>query len=198
MKNFMLFAGFLLLLSCHRGKEAQLPPVHLIRDMDSQPKYKVQSFSRFFEDGATMQTPVPGTVQQNKIILDERYTLGIEEDGNPIKRSPIGITMPGLQQGRESFNIFCSPCHSQCGDGQGIIVKRGFIPAPSFHEDRLRNVQDGYIFKIISNGLRNMPSYQHQIPVNRRWLIINYFRSLQRSQNARLADIPNEIHRSLK
>jgi hypothetical protein len=198
MKTLTIFFSFLLFLSCYRGKPSELPPVHLIRDMDSQPKYKAQSSSRFFADGATMQTPIPGTIQQNKVRMDDRYSRGIEKDGTLIKQSVVPVTMPGLQEGRELFNIYCSPCHSQSGDGQGIIVKRGYIPPPSFHEDRLRVTHDGYIFQVISEGLRNMPSYKHQISVNNRWLIVNYFHSLQRSQNAKLTDIPEEIRPSLK
>lgn len=98
-----------------------------------------------------------------------------------------------LQRGQERFNIYCSPCHGKTGDGKGIIVQRGMLPPPSFHEARLLQAPDGHFFDVISNGIRNMPTYRHQIPVSDRWAIVAYLRALQRSQNATINDIPVDL-----
>ena len=67
------------------------------------------------------------------------------------------------------------------------------MPPPTFHQDRLRDVEDGFLYDVIKNGIRNMPSYAHQIPVDDRWAITAYVRALQRSQNASVDDVPQEL-----
>ena len=76
--------------------------------------------------------------------------------------------------------------------GKSIIVKKGFLPPPSFHEAKVRAFDDGYIYEVISNGVRNMPDYKKQIPTNDRWAIVAYVRALQRTQNASVNDVPED------
>jgi hypothetical protein len=77
------------------------------------------------------------------------------------------------------------------------MIKRGFMPPPNFHQDKYREYPDGQIFDIISNGFRNMPSYKHQVPVEDRWAIVGFVRALQRSQNARINDVPQDMRNKL-
>jgi mono/diheme cytochrome c family protein len=95
-----------------------------------------------------------------------------------------------LARGQERFNIYCTPCHSMLGDGNGMIVQRGFKRPPSFHVQRLRNAPLGYFYDIISNGFGGMPDYAAQIKPADRWAIAAYIRALQYSQNATPADVP--------
>ena len=185
-------------LGCERGRPKQKPPIHLVPDMDSQKKYKAQSESRYFKDGLAMRSPVPGTVAQGMLKEDVQFYFGKDDSGQFVANSPVAVTLPNLQRGRERFNIYCAPCHSQTGDGQGILIKKGYLPPPNFHDDRIRQFEDGYIFNVITNGVRNMPSHKHQINVNDRWAIVNYVRALQRSQNAAIDDIPQELLDSVK
>jgi len=182
---------------CYRGRQSEKPPVHLIPDMDSQPKYDAQEASSYFEDGSTMRLPVEGTVAVGHLNEDNVYYKGKNDDGSFVKHNPVAVTLPVLKRGRERFNIYCAPCHGQIGDGNGIVVKRGFLPPPTFHGDHLRNVEDGHIFNVISNGIRNMPSYAHQVPVSDRWAIVAYVRALQRSQNASIKDVPVELREKI-
>ena len=93
-----------------------------------------------------------------------------------------------LERGRDRYDIFCAPCHSYSGDGKGMVSRRAAqlgapgMVAPTFHDDRLRHVPDGQIFATITNGVRNMPSYAHNLPVDDRWAIVQYVRALQLSQ----------------
>jgi mono/diheme cytochrome c family protein len=103
---------------------------------------------------------------------------------------PLPVTSELVARGQDRFNIFCSPCHSQLGDGQGMIVKRGFRAPPSFHLDRLRQAPVGHFFDVITNGFGAMPDYAAQITPQDRWAIIAYIRALQLSQNATVADVP--------
>ncbi len=189
---FSLSAG-----GCFRNAPSEKPPLHVNPNMDDQPKYNAQAKSRFFADGATMRVPPAGTVARGFLRDDDIYFTG-KMDTTPVAKSPVPTTMQLLQRGQERFTIFCSPCHGRLGDGKGIMMQRGYVPPPSFHEDRIRNFADGQIFDVVTNGIRNMPSYRFQIPVEDRWAIIAYLRALQRSQNARLDDIPQEFRGTLK
>ena len=192
----ILFLSFF--ANCYRGSSSEKPPVHIVPDMDNQPKYKAQSESKFFDDQSTMRLPVPGTVAQNAFPVDIVYSTGRNDDSSYITIIPEKLTASVLKRGKERFYIFCSPCHSQTGDGQGVVVNRGYIPPPSFHTDYLINIPDGYIFNVITNGIRNMPSYAHQIPVKDRWAIVGYVRALQISQGAKINDFPAELLSEIK
>ncbi len=187
------------LQGCGRGRPAEKPAIHMVPDMDAQPKYLPQAYSTFFEDHAAMRQPIAGTVPRGWLRQEVAFNLGIDSTtGAPVRQSPVPITLGGLQRGQERFNIYCSPCHSRAGDGQGIMVQRGYVPPPSFHSDLLRGYPDGHIFAVITGGIRNMPGYGQLIPVADRWLIINYLRALQRSQQASMADVPEEIRQQIK
>lgn len=187
----MLF--MLLIIGCYRGSPSEDPPIHLNPNMDNQPKYKAQAESYFFKDGAAMRMPVPGTVARGDLRADPVYYQGKNADGSLVLSSPEEITLELLKRGQERYNIYCAPCHDRTGAGQGIVIKKGFLPPPSLHLDRLREAPDGHLFDVIGNGIRNMPGYDHQIQVADRWAIVAYIRALQRSQNARRSDVPEEL-----
>src|SRR5262245_16888180 len=109
---------------------------------------------------------------------------------NDIDYFPLAVTAEIVSRGQDRFNIFCAPCHSRLGDGQGMIVKRGFRAPPSFHIDRLRTAPVGHFFDVITNGFGAMPDYAQQVSPRDRWAISAYVRALQLSQNATIADVP--------
>jgi mono/diheme cytochrome c family protein len=102
-----------------------------------------------------------------------------------------------LERGQERFQIFCVHCHGQAGYGDGMIVHRGFTQPPSYHLDRLRDVPDGHLFDVITNGLGSMPSFDDRIAVQDRWAIVAYVRALQLSQHATLNDLSEAERRQL-
>ncbi|MBC8401315.1 MAG: cytochrome c [Candidatus Marinimicrobia bacterium] len=186
------------LIGCSRGRTSEKPPVHLNPNMDTQQKYKPFRQSKFFVDGSAMRQPVTGTVARGDLRDNEVYYTGKTGLEIYATANPRPLTKELLLRGQERFNIYCAPCHSQVGDGQGIIMQYKYpIPPTSLHDDRIRLAEDGYLFHVISNGVRNMPSYNHQIPVADRWAIVAYVRALQRSQNDRPEDIPTEIRSAL-
>jgi len=95
---------------------------------------------------------------------------------------PIAVTKETVQRGKERYEIFCTACHGLTGNGDGMIVRRGFRRAASFNDDRLRQAPVGHFFDAISNGWGAMPSYAPQIPPQDRWAIVAYIRALQLSQ----------------
>ena len=117
----------------------------------------------------------------------------------------FGSKQAMLARGQGRYNIYCAPCHSMTGDGKGMVSRRATalgatgLVAPSFHDDRLRHIPDGQLYATIRNGLRNMPSYAHNIPVDDRWAIVGYVRALQLSQlveKTELSQVQQETEQS--
>jgi mono/diheme cytochrome c family protein len=110
--------------------------------------------------------------------------------GNPGDYMPpeVPVNEETLARGQERFNIYCAPCHSRTGDGDGMIPRRGFQHPPSYHTDRLRKAPLGYFFYVMTTGFGAMPDYASQINPRDRWCIVAYIRALQLSQNAPAAD----------
>jgi len=204
MRTGILTATILCLVlaaGCSRQRPSDKPPVHLVTNMDDQPKYKPQASSEFFVNGQAMRLPVEGTVARGWLREDVVFYTGRTENGQLVRRSPVPMTLSLLQRGQERYNIYCSPCHGQTGAAQdikSIVVQKGMLAPPSFHEQRLRDVEDGHIFDVITNGIRNMPPYKYQISVEDRWAIVAYFRALQRSQNAAAEDVPATVRQELQ
>ncbi len=159
------------------------------QDMHDQPKYKPLAWSEFFDDQRAARPLVAGTIARGQLRADALLYTG-KIDGRLADLFPQPVTAQVMARGRERYDIFCSPCHGRTGEGDGMIVQRGFRRPPTFHQDRLRQVPVGYLFDVITNGFGAMPDYAAQVPVEDRWAIVAYFRALQRSHDATLADVP--------
>jgi len=164
--------------------------------MADQPRYEPLQKSDFFEDQRASRPLVEGTVARDQLNADEQFYTG-KTNNEAAKTFPFPVDRQVLLRGQERFTIFCSPCHSRIGDGQGMIVRRGFRLPPSLHIDRLREAPPGHFFDVITHGFGAMPDYAEQIPPRDRWAIVAYIRALQLSQNAPLADVPEKERRAL-
>jgi mono/diheme cytochrome c family protein len=151
----------------------------------------------FFANGSVAQLPVAGTVPHDEPLGDEAFLQGTKA-GIPVQQIPVPVTEALLRRGRQRFEIFCSPCHSIVGDGQGMIVHRGLSAPPSYHIDRLRNAPAGHFFDVITHGYGAMFSYADRVPVADRWAIVGYIRALQRSQHARYSDLPPALQQAVQ
>jgi mono/diheme cytochrome c family protein len=159
-------------------------------DMQVQPKENPLSKNDFYADQRSERPPVEGTVARDDLRQDAYFHTG-KIGNNPGDVMPFTITKEVLDHGRERFNIYCAPCHSRLGDGNGFVPSRGFSrKPPSFHIARLQKAPLGYFFDVITNGFGIMPDYASQIPPQDRWDIIAYIRALQLSQNATMSDVP--------
>jgi mono/diheme cytochrome c family protein len=182
------------------------------QDMVIQPKLKPLQPSVFFADGLSSRPVVPGTIARGQLQDKPAFDTG-DVNGKLVTFIPLKGFDPAetldpaearearrraLERGRERFNIFCAPCHSRAGDGNGMIVQRGFTRPPSFHQPRLREVAPGHFFHVITNGYGAMYSYASRIPTADRWAIAAYIRALQLSQNAELADLSTEERSKLE
>jgi mono/diheme cytochrome c family protein len=187
-----------------RSSTSEQPRIHIIPDMDNQPKYGAQDRNPIFADRRAMRPPVAGTVARGTLLADEGFTAGRVGDGW-IEAIPIRVDSNLLQRGRERYDIFCSPCHGLAGYGDGMVAKRAdellegtWTPPTSFHTDLIRGRAPGQLFNTISNGIRNMPAYGPQIPVEDRWAIVAYVKALQRSQNTTVDDVPEDLRAQLR
>jgi mono/diheme cytochrome c family protein len=138
--------------------------------------------------GAATATATPAQQQtanaQQPAPVANAQTAGAQQSSfaDDVVEFPIPVTKEVVLRGRERFNIFCSACHGMTGNGDGMIVRRGFRRAASFNDDRLRQAPVGHFFDAMTNGWGAMPSYAAQIPVQDRWAIAAYIRALQASQ----------------
>lgn len=198
----MGLAGLLALgtLSACRGWESEEPPVHLIRNMDTQEKGKAyrEDTTGLFADGRMMRPPVPGTVAQGQLADDDHLEEGLDDAGQVSLKFPDALKQGGripealAARGESRYGIFCAPCHGGALDGAGALAKVGFdsnprlsIPPPSFHDDRLKKMPAGQIYRAIKHGVNqgNMASYAAQIPVKDRWAIVAYIRAEQKKKD---------------
>ncbi|MBM4112122.1 MAG: cytochrome c [Phycisphaerae bacterium] len=192
-------------------------PVRLIQDMAFQAKFKTQSENPLFADQRAMRTPVVGAVARGHLHADAHLDAGVVggawADSLPpslVERASVASLMT---RGRERFNIYCSVCHGFAGGGDGTVNQRAmellsnvngpvngttWVQAKSLTHDETITVQPiGQIFSTVTNGIRNMAGYASQIPVEDRWAIALYVKALQRSQNAKLEDVPADARTRL-
>jgi cytochrome c553 len=167
------------------------------QQMADQPHQRPLESSNFFDDGMASRPAEPGTVARAGRVQNEQR-LNSKADGKLIDGFPFEVTMEVLARGQERYEIFCSPCHDRLGNGQGMIVRRGFTPARSFHDPRLRDAPAGHFFQVMTQGFGVMPSYANQLSEHDRWAVIAYIRALQLSRNARLDQLPPKDREKMK
>jgi len=160
----------------------------LKQDMALQPKNRPLSPSDFFTDGRSARPLVENTVARGSVLEDE---LMVSKDSNAF---PLPLSLELLERGENRYKVFCSPCHGLQGDGNGMVAMRGMKHPPSYHQDRLRQVPNGYIFDVITNGFGAMFGYSAQVPPRDRWAIVAYVRALQLSRNAKISELPPDVH----
>ncbi len=168
------------------------------QDMHDQPKYEALESSKFFPNGSSARIPPANTVARDQLHEDSVYYTGYDADNQLVDKIPFKVTHRTLERGQETFNTFCSPCHDRAGTGRGMIVRRGYPQPPTYHQERLRKVKDGYIFDVITNGFARMPSYASQIPVADRWAVVAYVRTLQLAQHAPMAGLTPEQQKKVE
>jgi mono/diheme cytochrome c family protein len=156
--------------------------------------------SDFFGDHRSARPLMAGTVARGHLREDEALEKG-KEAGKAVTRLPLPVTPQLLQRGRVRYETFCVPCHGPSGQGDGVIVQRGFKKPTSYHGDRLRQAPAGYFYDVITNGFGAMSDYASQLPVEDRWAVVAYVRALQLSQHAPASAVPAdrraELERSL-
>lgn len=173
------------------------PRIHIIQNMDNQPKSVSQDSSNWFIDGRVMRPRVKGTIAQGEMIDDAHFFMGITNNdwANDFPKQ-LTVDQAFIERGQDRFNIYCSPCHGDGGFGDGLIHKRAmtlvetgangtsWVAPKNLHEELIKEQPVGQLFNTITNGVRTMGAYASQIPTQDRWAIVSYIKALQFSQDA--------------
>jgi mono/diheme cytochrome c family protein len=201
---------FALAAKARHSKSAD-PRIHLIGDMDWQPKYKAQRENPIFDDGRATREPLAETVAVGELREDDHFYRG-KINGAFARTFPpeVSFDEATMTRGRERFGVYCTPCHGFTGDGEGMVAKRAaalrdrsdyqgsWVAPTNLNQESIRVQPVGQLFDTMTNGIRNMPSYSAQITAQDRWAIILYLRALQRSRTATLADVDPAERANLK
>jgi mono/diheme cytochrome c family protein len=182
------------------------PAIHVVPDMDFQPKFLPQSRNPFFTDERAMRAPQPGTVAVDGLADDDHLDRG-RVNGTWARTLPSQLVVDGtaMARGKERFNISCSPCHGLAGRGNGMVAQRAaargqstFVQPSDLTQEYLRQMPVGQLFNTITQGIRTMPPYGPQIDPMDRWAIILYVRALQRRLGATVSDVPEGQREGLR
>ena len=167
------------------------------QDMHDQPKYVPLRESAFFGDARSARPLVEGTVARGHLREDSLLYTGKVGTADAAM-FPFAVDERVMSRGRERFDIYCAPCHGRKGQGDGMVVRRGYRRPPTYHQDRLRDAPVGHFFDVITNGFGAMPDYASLIKPEDRWAIVAYVRALQLSEHALLADVPTSEREKLR
>ncbi|HEY5959277.1 MAG TPA: cytochrome c [Polyangiaceae bacterium] len=185
-------AACCLVFGC-RGQASAEPPVRVVRGMVRQPRattYSLAAHAAMRPEGS------PAVIAQEEAAFAEPLHTGLE--GTALLESmPLPITSKLLKRGQREFQIFCSPCHDSSGQGRGTIAQAGFPSPVDLASPNTRQLSDGQLFQVISQGIRNMPALSAQVEPMDRWSIVAWVRVLQRSRNATVADLTPDVARRL-
>lgn len=162
------------------------------RNMYDQSRFDTYDPSPFYEDGASSRPLPENTVSRSRGAVDPSYYTGQGAEGIATEL-PFELTEAVLERGQERYDIYCSPCHNYTGDGQGMIVQKGFVQPTSFQDPRLLASPVGYFYGAATNGFGRMFSYAARIPTEDRWAIAAYIKALQYSQSAPIASLPDDL-----
>jgi mono/diheme cytochrome c family protein len=196
-----------------QGKKTKNTPIEIFPDMDHQDKYLSQSENDFFSNGMSDRKQVQNTVQRgnnihfqdvfnadykNDRLENPSFYSGKDPDGNWMRGFPSGlkITNELLEDGKVHYDIYCGTCHGVSGDGRGVTRDYGMLAA-SYHDDRIRDMSEGELFDIITNGKNLMYGLKARVKPEERWAIILYVRALQLSQHATYEDLNESDKKSL-
>ena len=179
---FIIAVALIAGIAGSRGKLSRKPPIEVIPDMDRQPKIRPQTPSAFFADGRSSRLPVEGTVARGSAFLDAPINTGlVTGTTNFVANNPIKVTPELMARGQNRYQIYCAPCHSPLGDGNGITKNFGMAVVANLHDPRIVGLPDGELFYVITHGRNLMGPYRSQIEIEDRWAIVAYVRALQLS-----------------
>ena len=215
MRIFLIIFGLAILavvsIFGFRGAKSEKPPLEVFPDMDRQARFGAQRENTFFADGRDAR-PIPdNTVARGNYLNyakvfspefedgavgDSVYLYGKNPDGSFHDGIPLEVDNELMAYGQKKYDIFCASCHGASGDGNGVTKDYGVLAA-SYHNDRLRNIEDGYIYDVITNGKGLMYGLKDRLNPKERWAIVLYLRALQRSQNASAESLPEAKQKEL-
>jgi mono/diheme cytochrome c family protein len=214
LPRFLIYGGLILVVATFlplalfanaRVSKSREPKLHLVFDMDHQPKVKTQASSKFFENGQGYRPPLEGTVAVGNLRDDDHFDRGVVNGAWATELpTQVDASEGTMTRGQQRFGIYCAPCHGLAGGGDGPVARRAselgeskWVPPTNLTSAAVRAQPIGQLFNTVTHGVRNMPAYGAQIPVADRWAILMYVQALQRSQYAQLNDVPADVQPTL-
>ncbi len=196
---FALCTVMVVAIAGKRGSISRRPPIELFPDMNRQPKLRPQVPNAFFADGRSSRPPIPGTIARGDRYEDLPVNTGrVTGTTNFVETIPVEVTAKLIARGQQRFNINCSPCHGEQGDGNGVVKKLGLATVANLHDKRIVELPDGEIFNTITYGKNTMGPYGANVTIDDRWAVIAYVRALQLSRLGSIDDVPESMRASLK
>ena len=196
---FALCTVMVVAIAGRRGSISRRPPIELFPDMNRQPKLRPQVPNAFFADGRSSRPPIPGTIAREDRYEDLPVNTGrVTGTTNFVETIPVEVTAKLIARGQQRFNINCSPCHGEQGDGNGVVKKLGLATVANLHDKRIVELPDGEIFNTITYGKNTMGPYGANVTIDDRWAVIAYVRALQLSRLGSIDDVPESMRASLK
>jgi mono/diheme cytochrome c family protein len=170
MRVLALLLPLLAVAGCERG----------MHDMYDQPRYRRGTEAPLFRDAVAARRVPDGAVP-----LPEPTPAGV-----------AATRLAMLERGQERYGIYCAPCHGPTGDGDGVVVRRGFPAPPSYHQSRLREADDTHLEDVVAHGWGIMYPYGDRVAPTDRAAIVAYIRVLQFARNAPVDRLePEDIQR---
>lgn len=142
----------------------------------------VQAFERTMHNG-TLDPFVPPDDTVPTRGFEPPVSTVDDAQANALQ-NPRPMSVASLDNGRQNFERFCSPCHGVSGTGDGTVSMTGPLQGPiaavlpiAGPASIARVRSDGHIYTTIRYGRRRMPNYRRIVPGDR-WDIVNWIRYL--------------------
>jgi len=180
MKNsisLLLIFSFLL-TSCF---DPSKPNFQYFPDMYQSLAYETYAESDAFSNGIEAQIPPDGSIPRGWDPYDfEDSTEGYELAKNQLL-SPLEVNEFNMKTGKELYEIYCSICHGDKGDGMGVLAQREkFLGIPAYID---RDITPGSIYHVLMYGINAMGSHAGQVNEEERWQIAQYVMKLREESN---------------
>jgi len=198
---FVVIVAIGIMIAGKRGDMSRRSPIEVFPDMDRQLKLRPMQPNAFFANGISSQPHIAGTIARGAAIQTASGPVMPYEDSpvntglvkgttNFVELNPLTVNAELLKRGQQRFTIYCSPCHGQLAEGNGITKKYGMGVVANLHDKRIVEMADGELFFVMSNGRGLMQSYASQVDVQDRWAIVAYLRALQLARLGSVDDVP--------
>ncbi len=176
--SISLLAVVVVMMTACTGK--QVPGWEYMPDMYRSPSTKAYEPKAILKDSLSALHPPLGTIPRG-FMSYQPYPSSPEG----LEAARANLTLPvdfptdsiTLVAGAKLYGIYCSYCHGDNGDGQGILVEREKILGVPSYADRDINI--GTIFHVITYGKGVMGSHASQVTPEERWKISQYVMNLR-------------------
>ncbi|NQW35934.1 MAG: cytochrome c [Flavobacteriales bacterium] len=176
--NIAILALLAISLSfCSRDNRTRNVRYMASTDMYTPVSYETYGTNPNYTNGLDAQAPVPGTIFRGEVP----YEIANTEEGYQLAlktlKSPLEVNDANLANGKAMYTIYCTSCHGDKGDGQGVLMQREkFLGIPNYKD---RAITEGSIYHVIMYGRNMMGSHASQLTDKERWEIVQYVQKLR-------------------